>query len=133
YEHQLGLVHDGQTVRATVAALPGQTFPGKVEFVQPHLDPVTRTVEVRYSLDNSGQQLRPGMYAMVTLETPVAETPFFQTRRSSTPARAKSSTSRPSPASSRAGQSSWDPASATASRCSRVSTRARKSRRPARS
>jgi Cu(I)/Ag(I) efflux system membrane fusion protein len=81
YEHQLALVREGQAVRATVAALPGQTYSGAVEFVQPHLDPVTRTVEVRYSLHNPGHQLRPGMYATVTLETPVAETPLFQVRR----------------------------------------------------
>ena len=48
YEHQLGLVHEGQAVEATVEAFPGETFPGKVEFIQPHLDPATRTVEVRY-------------------------------------------------------------------------------------
>ena len=49
YEHQLGLVHEGQTVEATVEAFPGETFPGKVEFMQPQLDPTTRTVEVRFA------------------------------------------------------------------------------------
>jgi len=80
YEHQLGLVHEGQAVEATVAALPGETFPGKVEFVQPHLDPATRTVEVRYGLSNPGHRLRPGMFATVTLKTPVADTPAFRSR-----------------------------------------------------
>ena len=73
YEHQLGLVHEGQAVEATVEAFPGETFPGKVEFIQPHLDPATRTVEVRYALENPGHRLRPGMFATVTLKTPVAE------------------------------------------------------------
>jgi membrane fusion protein, copper/silver efflux system len=81
YEDEVGLVHVGQAVEATVEAFPGRTFPGKVAFVQPHLDPATRTIEVRYDLDNPGHQLRPGMYATVTLKTPVAETPMFQTRR----------------------------------------------------
>jgi Cu(I)/Ag(I) efflux system membrane fusion protein len=80
YEHQLGLVHEGQAALATVAAFPGETFPGTVEFVQPHLDPATRTVEVRFGLSNSGHRLRPGMFAMVTLTTPIAETPPFRTR-----------------------------------------------------
>jgi Cu(I)/Ag(I) efflux system membrane fusion protein len=80
YEHQLGLVHEGQAVEATVAAYPGETFSGKVEFEQPHLDPATRTVEVRYSLSNAGHRLRPGMFATVTLKTPVAETPPFRAR-----------------------------------------------------
>ena len=80
YEHQLALVREGQAVRARVDAFPGQSFPGTVEFVQPHLDPLTRTVEVRYSLDNPGHKLRPGMFAAVTLQSPVAELPAFRTR-----------------------------------------------------
>jgi Cu(I)/Ag(I) efflux system membrane fusion protein len=83
FEHQVDLVHQGQAVEATVDALPGRTFAGKVEFVQPHLDPVTRTVEVRYSLDNPGHQLRPGMFATVTLKTPVSEMPMFKARMAS--------------------------------------------------
>lgn len=78
YEDQIGLVHLGQSVEATVSSFPGQTFPGKVAFIHPHLDPRTRTVEVRYDLDNPGHRLRPGMFATVTLRTPVAETPMFR-------------------------------------------------------
>ena len=80
YEHQLGLIHMGQSVEAGVEAFPGQTFPGKVEFIQPHLDPATRTVEVRYALDNPGHRLRPGMFATVTLKTSIAETPEYRAR-----------------------------------------------------
>jgi membrane fusion protein, copper/silver efflux system len=80
YENQLGLVHEGQTALATVDSFPGEIFPGKVEFVQPHLDPATRTVEVRYALVNPGHRLRPGMFATVTLKTPIADTPAFRTR-----------------------------------------------------
>ncbi|MHB1561407.1 MAG: efflux RND transporter periplasmic adaptor subunit, partial [Isosphaeraceae bacterium] len=49
-------------------------------FIQPHLDPETRTLEVRYSLVNRGHRLRPGMFATVTLKTPVAEMPAFRGR-----------------------------------------------------
>ena len=80
YEHQLAFVREGQTVEATVAAYPGLTFPGKVEFVQPHLDPSTRTVEVRFALENPEHRLRPGMFASVTLKTPVAELPEYRSR-----------------------------------------------------
>jgi membrane fusion protein, copper/silver efflux system len=80
YEHQLPLIHEGQAVEARVEAFPGETFPGKLEFVQPHLDPLTRTVEVRYALDNPGHRLRPGMFATVTLKTSIADTPAFRTR-----------------------------------------------------
>jgi Cu(I)/Ag(I) efflux system membrane fusion protein len=88
YESQVGLVHVGQPVEATVEAFPGKTFPGKVEFLQPHLDPTTRTVEIWYALDNPGHRLRPGMFATVTLKTPLTETPEFQERTSARPRRA---------------------------------------------
>ena len=84
YERQLSLVREGQTVEATVDAFPGETFSGKVEFVQPHLDPATRTVEVRYGLTNPDHRLRPGMFATVTLRTPIADTTPFRTRFATT-------------------------------------------------
>ena len=77
YEHQIGLVREGESVTATVESFPGQSFPGKVAFIQPTLDPSTRTVEVRFDLANSERRLRPGMFATVTLRTPVADTPAF--------------------------------------------------------
>jgi Cu(I)/Ag(I) efflux system membrane fusion protein len=80
YERQLGLIHLGQPVEATVEAFPGKTFSGKVEFIQPNVDLATRTVEVRYALDNTGMRLRPGMFATVTLRTAIAEMPEFQAR-----------------------------------------------------
>src|SRR3954452_9936172 len=50
YEDEVGLVHEGQAVEAAVGAFPGKEFPGKVAFIQPHLDPTTRTIEVRFDL-----------------------------------------------------------------------------------
>ena len=40
YEHELALVHEGQTVEATVEAFPGETFAGTVDLIQPRLDTV---------------------------------------------------------------------------------------------
>jgi membrane fusion protein, copper/silver efflux system len=80
YEHQMGLVWEGQAAEATVEAFPGERFPGKLAFIQPTLDPSTRSVEVRFDLENLGTRLRPGMFASVTLKTPMAETPAFRSR-----------------------------------------------------
>src|SRR5262249_49810227 len=85
FEHQIPLVHEGQTIQATVEAYPGRTFPGKLDFIQPTLDPATRTVEVRFDVENSGRQLRPGMFATVTLRTPVADAPAFAARSAASP------------------------------------------------
>jgi Cu(I)/Ag(I) efflux system membrane fusion protein len=80
YEDQVGLVREGQAVEATVEAFPGQSFMGEVAFIQPRVDPATRTIEVRYDINNPDHRLLPGMFATVTLKTPVAETPLFRGR-----------------------------------------------------
>src|SRR5262249_32098073 len=80
FEHQIPLVHEGQAIEATVETYPGRTFPGKLDFIQPTLDPATRTVEVRFDVENPGRQLRPGMFATVTLRAPVAATPAFRAK-----------------------------------------------------
>ncbi len=88
YEHQLGPIHEGQAAVATVEAFPGESFSGQLEFIQPHLDPTTRTVDVRFTLQNPGHRLRSGMFATVALSTLVANLPEFRDRlkRSDSPA-----------------------------------------------
>jgi Cu(I)/Ag(I) efflux system membrane fusion protein len=80
YEDQFALVRVGQAVEATVEAYPGMVFKGKVAFLDPVLNPATRTLSVRYDLENSDGKLQPGMFATVTLRTPLSETPPFRNR-----------------------------------------------------
>ena len=80
YEDQIDRVRVGQQVQATVEAFPGEEFTGTVAFIDPALDPTTRTVNVRYDLPNPDGRLRPGMYAVVTFRTPVADTPLYKQR-----------------------------------------------------
>jgi Cu(I)/Ag(I) efflux system membrane fusion protein len=63
YQERSSVVVLGQDVEATIEGLPGKTFTGKVSFLYPHIDHVTRTLTVRTTLDNSKLELRPGMYA----------------------------------------------------------------------
>lgn len=63
YEAQIPLVKMGQTVEATVDAIPGKTFTGRVAFIYPHVDHMTRTLTVRATFDNPDFALKPGMYA----------------------------------------------------------------------
>jgi Cu(I)/Ag(I) efflux system membrane fusion protein len=83
YEDQIALVRVGQAVEATVEAYPGLVFKGKVAFLDPALNSATRTLNVRYDLDNSEGKLQPGMFATVTLKTPLAQNPSFRSRASS--------------------------------------------------
>jgi membrane fusion protein, copper/silver efflux system len=69
YAQDIPLVSLGQALTATVEGAPGTTFRGKVDFVYPHLDHMTRTLTVRATLDNPRFALKPGMYAMVEIAT----------------------------------------------------------------
>ena len=67
YEQQLPWVSIDQSIEATVDGVPGKTFKGKVSFIYPHLDHMTRTETVRTTIDNPEHELRPGMYATVKI------------------------------------------------------------------
>lgn len=60
----------GQPARFETVALPGQVAKGKVTFVQPVIDAMTRTVDVRIAFPNPNGDLRPGLYGTVLLEAP---------------------------------------------------------------
>ncbi len=57
-------------VTATTKSLPNEEFHGVLSFVYPHVDQQTRTVSVRFALDNPHHKLRPGSAATVTLKVP---------------------------------------------------------------
>lgn len=69
YEKDLPGLKVGQVaeIRLPGGSGPGQT--GRVIFLDPFLDPETRTVTARLSLKNPDLVWRPGMYAEVTLRT----------------------------------------------------------------
>jgi Cu(I)/Ag(I) efflux system membrane fusion protein len=67
YEADLANVHAGQGASVTLDYAPGRTYEAKVAYVYPYLDPQTRTAQVRLELANKDLDLRPGMYASVTL------------------------------------------------------------------
>lgn len=54
-------------VSVEVDAYPGERFPGRIERIAPAVDPATRRVQVRCSVENVDRKLRPEMYARVTL------------------------------------------------------------------
>lgn len=62
----------GQRVQAEVQSLPGSQFSGRVAFLDPHVDPATRTVGVRVVIPNPDGQLRVGDFAKATIEAPTS-------------------------------------------------------------
>lgn len=62
YESDLAWLHFGQPVSFTSEAYPGEQFTGKIAFIDPTLDPMTRTVKVRVNVPNHQGRLKPGMF-----------------------------------------------------------------------
>lgn len=61
---------DSLSVTAMTRAFPNERFRGNLTFVQPHVDPDTRTVTIRFELPNPDHRLHPGTTATVELDVP---------------------------------------------------------------
>jgi membrane fusion protein, multidrug efflux system len=68
-ERHAGLLRPGQTVEFSVAAYPGQTFAAQVEFVDPVVQPATRTILVKARAPNRDRRLSSGMFIEARLAT----------------------------------------------------------------
>lgn len=62
YEVDIPYVKIGMTVEVTLPYWPGKTFRGKITFLDPFLNPDTRTIKARLEIPNSDLTLRPNMY-----------------------------------------------------------------------
>jgi membrane fusion protein, copper/silver efflux system len=68
---------EGIAVTAVTRAFPNDEFHGKLAFIYPHVDENTRTVTVRFELENPDHKLRPGSTATVTLKVAPKDVPLF--------------------------------------------------------
>ena len=68
YEQNLTTIEEGQTLRFSTPAHLNQTFGGKIIFIDPRIDPQTRTAQVRVEIDNKKGLLKPEMFIKGQLE-----------------------------------------------------------------
>ncbi|SMY18440.1 efflux RND transporter periplasmic adaptor subunit [Photobacterium aquimaris] len=73
FERQAHWITTGSKASMTLDAIPGQQWQGNVDYVYPILDPKTRTLRMRLKFANHNEQLKPNMFANITL-TPITET-----------------------------------------------------------
>ena len=66
-EAQGAWLKPGLRAEATVPTLPGRTFEGRLDYVYPELNAQTRTLKARIALPNPRLELKPGMFANVSL------------------------------------------------------------------
>ena len=73
YEYELPYIRLGQTSKVALSYLPNETFNAKLAFIYPTVDQQTRTIKVRFEIDNQKDQLKPGMYADLELKIPLGK------------------------------------------------------------
>ncbi|MDA3817135.1 MAG: efflux RND transporter periplasmic adaptor subunit [Prolixibacteraceae bacterium] len=72
YETDLPWIEIGDTVDINIKATPGKTYKATVSFIDPFIDPQTRTAKVRVELKNSQRELKPEMFATGKLRSNIA-------------------------------------------------------------
>ena len=66
-ETDASAVSIGQEFSFSVLALPGRTLTARIDYVSAAIDPATRRLLVRATVDNKGGLLKPEMFANVTI------------------------------------------------------------------
>jgi len=74
YSSQMYLMDRGSLALVQLPELDGKEIRGRIEFVNPEIDPSTRINLVRVTIPNPGLQLKPGMPAYVILKSPQRNT-----------------------------------------------------------
>jgi len=72
YESDLVWLRYGQDVDFTVNAYPGEVFKGRITFIDPILNPKTRTVKVRVNVNNTDGKLKPDMFVSALVYSEIA-------------------------------------------------------------
>jgi membrane fusion protein, heavy metal efflux system len=69
YEQDFRAVRMGSEAVITTPAYPGTTLRGRVAYIDPRVDPQSRTTKIRVALANAEGRLRLGMYVNMTFGT----------------------------------------------------------------
>ncbi|MDP6495957.1 MAG: efflux RND transporter periplasmic adaptor subunit, partial [Dehalococcoidia bacterium] len=72
YESDLEWLRPGQKVQFTTVSYPGEIFVGTISFIDPVLDPKTRTVKIRVNVPNPQGKLKPQMFVKAVVRAQIA-------------------------------------------------------------
>lgn len=72
YETDLPWLTYAQEVTFTVEAIPGETFSGRIAYIDQEIDPRRRVLKIRVNVDNKKRLLKPGMFARATVDARMA-------------------------------------------------------------
>ena len=69
YEPEIAQVKVGMPADLVLGSFPGRTFRGRVAFIDPQVDPQSRTIKVRVQLPNPKGELKPEMFGEMVLRS----------------------------------------------------------------
>ena len=72
YETDLSLIKQGGKITFTVPSLPGREFTSTIKFIDPVVNPETRTLAVRAEAPNPGSILKPEMFVNAIIKSGIA-------------------------------------------------------------
>jgi RND family efflux transporter MFP subunit len=72
-EHAVALIRDGQPVRLTVDAYPGEAFDARLRHISPALRADQRALTVEAIAANADGRLKPGLFATAAIQLPAGE------------------------------------------------------------
>lgn len=69
-QSSLGKIAEGLAMDVSSDGFPGATFSGAITAINPLVDPVTRSVEIQGTIENTTDQLRSGLFVRVRIHLP---------------------------------------------------------------
>jgi cobalt-zinc-cadmium efflux system membrane fusion protein len=63
-------LREGVDVTIRAEAYPERAFKGRIDFLGSMVDPTTRTIQLRATVSNPSEQLRPGMFVKAQVNVP---------------------------------------------------------------
>ncbi|ASB49914.1 efflux RND transporter periplasmic adaptor subunit [Alkalitalea saponilacus] len=71
YESDLQWLNAGNEVTFTVGAYPGEEFVSKISWIDPVINPDTRTTNIRLEVENQHQRFKPGMFVSASVSSQI--------------------------------------------------------------
>ncbi len=68
YESDMAWGKKDDEVSFTIPSLPGETFKGRISYIDPVINPMTRVAKARVEINNKGLKLKPEMFVSGTVE-----------------------------------------------------------------
>ena len=73
YESDIAVIAEGDEVSISLPYDADKSFMGKISYIYPEIEEVTRTAKARIEIDNQDLRLKPGMFANIELKKNLGE------------------------------------------------------------